>query len=849
MSDNSSSGAADPNAQRLATSEGSAPLRVVDLDDDSLSANQGRDSRNSSRASAVESDTARGGRPTLEQLLVTPVQDYLASVMGPLDGAASNAINDVAALIFQWVEDHMQYPSDQEAQRRMNATQQAARAEGPEVVRGEGDALYFSMMGRNRAEHYRDGGLNILLDRAKERTIATLREAFAQTLSLDNNPGHIGAELTSAAAAFFDGRCSDPAHDQLQQDLDEARDINQHFIRRDEASDELLAERDNDIRMRDEAIDDLRRRVVQLNDEVAEGAREQRSLLGERGALLESQQSLRQQLEKEKANSSVVTMTESERKRMKFQSEFLASVATLVNNTKRWTAQMHAYETMLISIDEQRMRDLSRYELDSDEYQKACDKIKKLQDNANGIKAAVVDAQRRYIRQAAGIGVEFSSKDGGEVALKLPKLTGKREVTNIEMTECILHYVERNPLTYYVIYPYIKRTLKDWDARFNSYWKYDTVDDVPDEIAEEFKVQAKLFWEKVKSAMQNSSLEQLWLAATSEYVHETNGSPTKVQEYDGVGLSHALASITSKDDRRTIESTDAGLKNAPGQFARLDPNVVVAAQRALLAMTKKLTGQCVMKTTVIKEIVDVLVKRDAGYQDLRLAWSEKLGQLKDVAYDDGLSKYGAFLAELEVATQDIQKGSSKEQQTKHWRANALKMCAAASSDGGDAETGNRAKGAYVKDNNAGNKGDRYTCDVAGCQEKTKFWSKYKDGSPKPKPKGDSPVLCDSHRRQGLSGTFAKLKNGKTWKYNRDGERPFPEYVQGGKGQAKAARQMEKKMKKMEKTIKSMKQKASAAKKLDVKATAEVQDRVNAMTTQEFGQWLSSQKSSVADSDE
>ena len=79
MSDNSSSGAADPNAQRLATSEGSAPLRVVDLDDDSLSANQGRDSRNSSRASAVESDTARGGRPTLEQLLVTPVQDYLAS--------------------------------------------------------------------------------------------------------------------------------------------------------------------------------------------------------------------------------------------------------------------------------------------------------------------------------------------------------------------------------------------------------------------------------------------------------------------------------------------------------------------------------------------------------------------------------------------------------------------------------------------------------------------------------------------------------------------------------------------------------------------------------------------------
>ena len=111
------------------------------------------------------------------------------------------------------------------------------------------------------------------------------------------------------------------------------------------------------------------------------------------------------------------------------------------------------------------------------------------------------------------------------------------------------------------------------------------------------------------------------------------------------------------------------------------------------------------------------------------------------------------------------------------------------------------------------------------------------------------MLCDSHRRQGLSGTFAKLKNGKTWKYNRDGERPFPEYVQGGKGQAKAARQMEKKMKKMEKTIKSMKQKASAAKKLDVKATAEVQDRVNAMTTQEFGQWLSSQKSSVADSDE
>ena len=80
MSDNSSSGAADPNAQRLATSEGSAPLRAVDLDDDSLSANQGRDSRNSSRASAAESDTARGGRPTLEQLLVTPVQDYLASL-------------------------------------------------------------------------------------------------------------------------------------------------------------------------------------------------------------------------------------------------------------------------------------------------------------------------------------------------------------------------------------------------------------------------------------------------------------------------------------------------------------------------------------------------------------------------------------------------------------------------------------------------------------------------------------------------------------------------------------------------------------------------------------------------
>ena len=79
MSDNSSSGAADPNAQRLATSEGSAPLRAVDLDDDSLSANQGRDSRNSSRAPAVESDTARGSRPTLEQLLVTPVQDYLAS--------------------------------------------------------------------------------------------------------------------------------------------------------------------------------------------------------------------------------------------------------------------------------------------------------------------------------------------------------------------------------------------------------------------------------------------------------------------------------------------------------------------------------------------------------------------------------------------------------------------------------------------------------------------------------------------------------------------------------------------------------------------------------------------------
>ena len=84
MSDNSSSGAADPNAQRLATSEGAAPSRAVDLDDDSLSANQGRDSRNSSRASAVESDTARGGRPTLEQLLVTPVQDCLASLFSLL---------------------------------------------------------------------------------------------------------------------------------------------------------------------------------------------------------------------------------------------------------------------------------------------------------------------------------------------------------------------------------------------------------------------------------------------------------------------------------------------------------------------------------------------------------------------------------------------------------------------------------------------------------------------------------------------------------------------------------------------------------------------------------------------
>ena len=84
MSDNSSSGAADPNAQRLATSEGSAPLRVVDLDDDSLSANQGRGSRNSSRASAVESDTARDSRPTLEQLLVTPVQDYLASMLSSI---------------------------------------------------------------------------------------------------------------------------------------------------------------------------------------------------------------------------------------------------------------------------------------------------------------------------------------------------------------------------------------------------------------------------------------------------------------------------------------------------------------------------------------------------------------------------------------------------------------------------------------------------------------------------------------------------------------------------------------------------------------------------------------------
>ena len=798
-------------------------LTINDLNARRSSNADGSESAASSSRSRPESPRTAGAAPALHTValdLRSLLETHIASVMGSYTSEVASLIEEAFETIFSFVNDHLDYPTAEGAEAKMAAVRIAAQG-----IEGN-KTLYDSAMGRVDPSHYRAEGFQILMDRVKERTkgLIAAQRAEAEFVPMD------AAELMAqCAAGSFAGECHKPEHRHLELALDEK-----------------TAEAESLRYEIDEAQARLQRAWQQISEQETRVEDLIRSNRESQQSAFETRARLSRELERANEKVSAIDGTEGDRKRAEFKKEFDDSVRDLIVNLQKWKEQREAHRILTANLDAKRVRDIAHYAIDSHEYAAACEKTKKLQDVANGMKASTEAAQKSFFLRMANITVDANAnKARVDTVLKLPKTNSRKEVTNSEMISSIMEYIIANPHTYFAIFPFVRRTLKDRNARKNAYWLCNTEEDIPDEMRADWKAQSKVLWEKLHAALSESSLVALLVSATSDYVPETNAKPIKANEYDGVALCHAIATLTNKEDRATIERTNAALRAAPREFATKDPAAVVASQRELLATDKRLEGQCKMTTSTIKSIMEVLIKRNPMYQDVRFAWSEKgNGQLNGVEVEDALPIYGRFLAELEDATRDIQKGKTREGEQRMWRANALTDRELGEVEGlPQPQPAPRAKAGRedAKRNNAKNS-ERYCCDVLGCNEKTKFFKFTQDGTPRPKPKGNSPVLCDNHRRMGLNGTFAKLKNGRSWHYNRDGDRPFPEYTDGKGSRAKAGRELDRKMQKMEAAIKSMQSAHKGSKSIPSAEAKSVQDRVNAMTTKEFTQWLSSQHS-------
>ena len=72
------------------------------------------------------------------------------------------------------------------------------------------------------------------------------------------------------------------------------------------------------------------------------------------------------------------------------------------------------------------------------------------------------------------------------------------------------------------------------------------------------------------------------MEAASHYPHGTKGEYRQIKKEPGLEVSHALMSITSKDDMNMVAEVELKLSRAVTDFATNNPEEVIAEQRQLL---------------------------------------------------------------------------------------------------------------------------------------------------------------------------------------------------------------------------------------------------------------------------